>query len=261
MTLDCAALQSIVKSLPVVEECGVLRNGALRMATPFLYPNGSHIDIFLEPGKNLFTSHRLSDYGQTALYLREGQVKVTPRRKEIISEICSELDVAFADGTLHVDISDEEITNISATILRLVQACIRVSDLSYQHSLRAPNPFRDTVRAFFEASDVKFSRDQDVSSAFDETVKIDFEIKGMTKPSFVLAMAATDEQSAHNSFLQIFAKWHDIQQHLQTHKFVTVYRAEKGVSFRNGDLQRLTQWSSVFPFPAQNQQLLEAVNS
>lgn len=46
--MDCSKLQSILHSVSLVQDCDVVRSGALRMATPFVCPDGSSVDIFLE---------------------------------------------------------------------------------------------------------------------------------------------------------------------------------------------------------------------
>ena len=261
MTLSCTTLHGIVVALPLVQSCDVVANGALRMATPFLYPNGSHIDIFLENKPNLYAAYRLSDYGQTGLYLSDLQIRInaSERRKQIVRDICSELQVELKDGCLEIPLSEAEMVNISPGLLRLGQACMRVASFAYHHSLRSTNPFKESVEEFLETSQLKFQPDVKVMSAYAKPVKVDFEIHG-SKDSYLLSIPATSEQSAHQASTEIFRKWHDIKKTKESHQFVTIYNSASSKLILPEDITRLKDYSEVIAYPSQSSQLLTAVS-
>jgi hypothetical protein len=233
VNLDCSNLERMVHALPLVRGCDVVRNGALRMSTPFFYPNGDHIDVFLQRDRNLFQSLSLSDYGQTALYLRSAQVKMeaTARKKEIIEGILGQLGVRLKGGDLFVNIPDSDSPDISDAIFRLSQACLRISDFVAHQRLRG---------------EVK------VQGRFKDVVPVDFEVFGKERKSYVCVLATMTASGAHASATETFRKWYDIAEPggSGTHELVTVYNSTTH-SLKEADKQRLRGFSKLISYPAE----------
>ena len=62
-------IADFITSACLVEDYDTVRDGSFRLATPFRYPDGSHIDVFLKDGGTVFDGFELSDKGQTVAYL------------------------------------------------------------------------------------------------------------------------------------------------------------------------------------------------
>jgi hypothetical protein len=261
MRLDCSLLQKMVHSISLVRNCDVVPSGALRLSTPFSYPNGSSIDVFIEREPFLFDSYTLSDYGQTNLYLNDAQVKLdsTERRRQIIDDICSELGVKFKNGSFHLTLSGEQPDDISDAIMRMSQACLRISDFASHQRLRSANAFRDDVEDFFDASGLQYVPDVKVSGPYGADIKIDFEVNSS---SYVLVLAAMNESAAHASANEIFSKWHDLQigKRGNAHSFVTVYNSASP-AIRPADIQRLGDYSQTVSYPEQGELLAQVLRS
>ena len=73
--IDCLMIDGDTTASALVQQCDVVASGALRMLTPFQYPDGSQIDLFIEETKPLLGARILSDLGQTTSYLLDLQVK------------------------------------------------------------------------------------------------------------------------------------------------------------------------------------------
>ena len=176
--MDCLDLQQIAHSVSLVEECDIARNGALRMCTPFLYPDGSNVDVFLEHRRSSIWDHYvLSDYGQTAIRLHDEQVKLssTLKKREAVKEICGSLGVILRGGSLEIEFSEVRPTDISSAVMRLSQACIRISDFIHHQRLRSINPFRDDIEEFLDAENFLrslTSRSQPQTEALRLTLKL-----------------------------------------------------------------------------------------
>jgi hypothetical protein len=258
MRLDCSKLESMVHAISLVQECDVIANGSLRISTPFTYPNGSHVDVFFEDNPGLFDSCVLSDLGQTFLYLNDALIKLdsTARKKQILDDICDELDVRFREGSFQVQLAGDQLVDVSDAIFRLSQACMRVSEFATHQRLRSANPFRDDVEEFFEASSLRYRPDVKTIGRFGKEVKIDFEVEGK---NYVLVLAAMNESSAHSSGLEIFSKWYDLAQveGQNGHRLITVYNSNSP-SIRAVDIQRLGEMSQTIAYPS-DQQLLKEV--
>jgi hypothetical protein len=260
--LDCSHLKEIARSLPLVVGCDVVRNGALRMSTPFMYPNGDHIDVFLEAKTDsLFMPLSLSDYGQTSLYLRGAQIEMnaSSRKREIVSLILAQLNVKQRNGDLFVEIADSNPTDITDAIFRLSQACLRISDFASHQRLRSANPFRDDVEDFIQASGIRYNVDVKVPGRFRNEVRVDFEVFGREHKSYVCVLATAVESTAHVSATETFRKWYDIASaHESEHQLVTVFNSRSSF-LKDADRQRLGEFSKLVPYPAELETLRELI--
>lgn len=258
--MDCSHLQGIAHSISLVQECDVIRNGALRMATPFVYPDGSNIDVFLEQRKSdLWNSYVLSDYGQTGAHLYDAQMRLdsSSRRRELVKEICSKFGVTFRDGSFEVELADEYPVDISDAVLRLSQACVRIADFVYHQRLRSQNPFRDDIEGFFEAADVSFTSDVRVPLST-HSVKIDFQTTSRSgTSSFVLLVSASTQPGIHKIATDAFAKWFDLDSadYSASYKFVSLYDSRNEIPILNADLERLAKYSTVISYPKNEEEL------
>lgn len=254
MILDCAEIQRIVHALPLVRDCDVVRNGSVRMSTSFTYPNGDHIDVFLESkSDNLFSDLSLSDYGYTSLYLRSAQTAMdsNPKKKEILASILSQLQVKLVGSDLVIDIPKSGNSDISEAVFRLSQACLRISDFAAHQKLRTDNPFRDEVEGFIQSTGLLYLLDQKPKGRYGNRVPVDFEVFGREESSYVCTLSALSVASAKSSATETFKKWHDLSN--SNRKRVTIY--DSHFPFKNPDLSRLRENSTLIAFPSERETL------
>jgi hypothetical protein len=263
MKFDCATLEQIELCVDLVKSCDIVRSGAIRISTPFLYPNGDSVDVFLYPKpSNLFDEYHLSDCGQTYIYLKGAQVGMlgTTRKREIVGDIASQLNVRLSGGEIFVAIHSDIPEGISDAILRIAQACVRISDFATHQRLRSANPFRDDVEDFFEAQNFGFSKDVKVLGAYNLPVRMDFEVKAGENKAYVNVLAAMNLTAAHSAANEIFTKLYDISQVEQKgHKLITVFNSASR-AVRSTDIRRLGELSNVVSYP-QEQHLLARILS
>jgi hypothetical protein len=257
LNLDCAKIEKLIHSIPLVSDCDVVRNGALRMSTPFSYPNGDQIDVFLESSQDLFRTTTISDYGHTSMYLRSAQVEVNPtsKKQEILALILSQLNVKWKDGDLYVDVGLSDPQELGDAIFRLSQACLRISDFACHHRLRTDNPFRDEIEQFFAVSDIRYIPNQKARGRYRNEVAVDFETFGRERNSYVCVLSSLTSQNAHTSANEIFGKWYEIAGHGTNHKLITIY-SDKIEKLRTVDRQRLLDFSRLISYPS-NSDLLK----
>ena len=261
--IDCHQLSSIAQRVPLVRECDAIDGRLLRICTEFLYPNGSNIDLFIEAKQGLFEDQlfTLSDLGQTGMYLQESKVNPfsTARRRQLVADICSELQVTFNRGPIHIDMHADQIAEIPANMLRLVQACIRVSDFASHHRLRSTNPFNDDVEDFFDAAGLKYTADVEVATTEGRLVRLDFEVKAPKRSSYVQVLAASTQDYAHTSANEIFTRWFDLAKVETGHQHVTIYNSTAQVC-RPADLARIGNFSIPVGYPAEQAYLAALLN-
>ncbi|HEY8668279.1 MAG TPA: DUF1828 domain-containing protein [Tepidisphaeraceae bacterium] len=251
MTVDCSNIQDLVRAVPLVQGCDIIRNGMLRMATPFRYADGSQVDLFLGQQPDLFEGWKLTDLGHTTAYLLDLHLKpwTTKRRKQIVTDICTALDVKREGGELAVYLKDGQMPLLGDAMVRLGQACIRVADLAFTQRVRPANAFREEVEEFIEMDDLRYEPDIVLPGQFGKEVPVDFEVQGRRTKSLVQTLSTGNSAAAHGLSNEIFRRWYDLNQYHQTHQFLTIYDASNDV-FREDDLLRLGTLSQVFAFPA-----------
>ena len=138
--INCESLGHMARKLSPVVDCAPISPDLLRITTIFKYPDGSHIDLFLRDHRDLFKQFTLSDLGETTGYLLELNIRPwkTNKRKDIISRICKTLDVKQDGAELKIDFPEYEMSEVMGdAIVRLSQACIRVSDLALSFTIRS----------------------------------------------------------------------------------------------------------------------------
>jgi hypothetical protein len=256
--LDCSVLRQMVSSMPLVQSCDAIHSGALRMLTPFQYPNGSHIDLFLESTEPLLETRRLSDLGQTTGYLLDLQVRpwATNKRRQIIEDVCASLGVEWKGGRLQIELAESD-ADLAPFILKLSQACIRVSDLSFSARLWSAGSFRDEFEEFLVDTELEFQPDVKEPGKSGDDVKVDFRVIGETKTSLVLTLGAASTVSAHGAANEVLARWFDLKARRDS-QFVTVVDETHDV-FKISDLNRVGRLSQVFAFPTDQDQIRSAL--
>jgi hypothetical protein len=250
MNLDCSKLEQMVQAISLVRECDVVRNGALRMSTPFAYPNGDYIEVFLEANSDLFhQTMTVSDYGQTSLYLRSAQTEMdSPAKKQaILSLILSQLNVKLKNGDLYIEVAASKSNDLSDAIFRLSQACLRISDFASHQRLRSENSFRDELEGFFDSSGISYITDVKAPGRYKNEVAVDFEAYGRQQNSYVCVLDSLT--NAHASATEIFRKWYDIVGHGTSHNRITVY-SDKSAKLRPSDRQRILDYSMLISYPS-----------
>ena len=132
--------------------------GYCRIRTPRLYPDGDNIDVFCRrEGEKLC----VTDLAETAGWLR--MQSLSPRRSakqnRLIEDACQTHGVEFARGMLHAHCGIDE-KELAATVTRVSEAALRISDRWFTDRTRAAEsvadgvaassphaPFRSTVRS------------------------------------------------------------------------------------------------------------------
>ncbi len=258
MINDCSALFATTN---LIVDCDRVNSRFLRIKTPFLYPDGSFIDVFLDTSCDLFGDCELSDLGQTATFLLNSQVDFwrTSKRKQMLEAICEVLDVREDAGVLKLTIPSGEISNVSEHVLRLGQACVRCADLVLTRRLRSVGVFREDVEEFLDASSIPYESDIALDGPFGKPVRIDFSVRRKRSPLLVQTLSANSDSAFHQASLEIFRKWSDLKEYRQRgDDFLTLIDSGAQAT-RDEDIKRIRQEADVIFFPQEQDQFLQAI--
>jgi hypothetical protein len=257
MRIECEALRPLLQTFSLVQNCDVVRNGMLRIQTPFQYPDGSHIDLFL--GRDL-ENLVLTDLGQTTGYLLDLHVKpwTTKKRKTIVSDICRSIGVQQTGSEYQIRFNDADVPTLPQLLVRLAQACIRVSDIAMTQRLRVATVFREDFEEFLASSELDYTASPKITGQFDREIETDFLVRGQNVESLIQTLSTANSAAAHGLANEVFRKWYDLSNVRQRYQSLTVYDTNNDV-FREDDIARLGTLSTVFGFPANEEQILETL--
>lgn len=107
-------------------ECTTAPEGNIRVRTPYIYPDGEILDLFVLERSDRY---KLTDFGETVAWLRmrSGITKLSPKRLGQIHDICQTHGVAFSRGQL--ELSELAESDLPKALVQLAGAAARVSDL------------------------------------------------------------------------------------------------------------------------------------
>jgi hypothetical protein len=83
-------------------------------------------------------------------------------------------------------------------------------------------------------------------------IEVDFWVKGANVSSLILTLSTQNANAAHPLCNEIFRKWYDLKkQHQSEFQFVTAYDSNTNI-FKEEDLKRIEDYSTLIAFPAQS---------
>lgn len=249
--ITASNITEYVKEISLIKSCDIVRKGVVRVATPFSYPDGSKIDLFIE--ENLH-GLKLSDMGQTVANLLDLHVKPWSSKKRIqaVTDICRSLDVELEGSELFTHVDSLDPNAISMAMVRLAQACIRVSDLALTQRFRLQSAYKDDIEEFVASIELPFDSMCKLPGPNGSEIEVDFQVQGKSVTSLILTLSTQNANAAHPLCNEIFRKWYDLKKlHQSEFQFVTAYDSNTNI-FKAEDLQRIEDYSTLIAFPAQS---------
>lgn len=252
----CEEIREIVSNFSLIRECDTILNGMLRLSTPFQNIEGSFIDLFFGEQNDMYSPYILTDLGGTAAYLFDMNIRLytTKKRRAIIEDICNSLGVIDDNGEFKIHLGKEDLKNIPDAMVRLSQACIRISDLAFYRQNKEGSLFLENLEEFFESKDIKYDTELEIRGRYNRLVKVDFKVYGKKINSIVMGLSAHNNSSSHNIANEIFRKWHDIQIFKNDMQFISIYDAN-GIHFKDEDIERISEYSTIFEFPGEEENI------
>ncbi len=199
----CEVLARSLGALYMCEPHGDL----IRLRTPYLYPDGDGIDLFVRMGTDTGV---VSDLGETVRWLRMQAAgeRRTKKQREIIQDVSLTHGVEFFKGMLMVSFNDT--TGMAAAVTRLAQACVRVSDLWYSFRNRAVESLSDEVADYLTENRVWYQRGEVLIGRSHTSWKVDFHAR-TEKSSLVFVLSTGSRPVAKARAEHVLSAWIDLQ--------------------------------------------------
>lgn len=226
---------SLIRSTDVVP-------GGIRIETAFTYPDGSSIEAFIVHQDDAKRTVKLSDLGQTTAWLLTMQVKPweSKNRQFLVREAIRPYNVQQSDACFECEVAQE---NFMDGIIRLSQACLRVSDLMFTKRGALRVEFVDTVEEFISDTELEYEQDAPIMVTRGYVVKVNFLVKGRTLKSGVLTVGPSTAQAN-----EVFKKCYDLKHYSTLDQRVAVFDDSRVQSYRQEDLDRIADCAIPFPF-------------
>lgn len=202
MVSPCTEIANTVGEL---YECSSI-NGFVRIRTPYLYPDGDVIDLYLQEKDGQIT---LTDLGDTLRWLRMQTVtrQKTDKQEALIRDICLTLGIEQYRGMLLLRVKQNE--PLASAITRLAQATIRVSDLWFTFRTRAFESIQEEVAEFLSELKIPFTQNEKVRGRSGRTRTIDFHTRHPRQSAFIEVLSTGSRAAANAKVDSIFATWSD----------------------------------------------------
>lgn len=180
-----------------------------RIRTPYLYPDGDNIDVFCKPQGSLTL---VTDLGETTRWLRMQTVspRRSPKQKALIEDACLTHGVEFYQGMLLARCKMGN--NLSAVVLRVAQAALRISDLWFTFRTRSVESVADEVADFLLERKLHFQRGEKLVGRSGKTWTPDFHVRSIQRSSLVYVLSTGSRSAARSVVNHVHTAFFDLNQ-------------------------------------------------
>lgn len=238
----------------LIEHVDTVPKGHIRIATGFMYPDGSSIDVFLEQergGSNEMAQRpKLTDFGGTWSWLQNLEMRPnkTPAQKLHFNKIMEVYGCQLSGAAIELQLAN--LTDLPLGIIRLGQACLRTADMIYTKRLRLQNSFNQDVEELISEIAANYEPGGFIPLNTGAAIKIDFKVRGQRAETAIQTLASGNSQYAHQRAVEINARWDDIRELSewtnQGNQCLTIFDDNSNV-YDLQDIRRLERKSIVLP--------------
>jgi len=195
-----------LNALPILFACQE-EDDRLKITTPYLYPDGDYIDLYLV---ELPTGLYLTDLGETMGYLADHGIspKQSPKRRKIINDVLLTQGVELFRGELRVPFNDWD--KAAWAVMRLSQAIVQISDLVFSLRLSALTTFKEEVEEYWIESQIPYDVDYPVIGGSGESYTVDFYIPVPHRSWLVETLSSQSRSYANTLVSRVVRIWHDL---------------------------------------------------
>jgi hypothetical protein len=202
--MTIAPCQTIADTIGQLYTCTEV-NGLVRIRTPYLYPDGDVIDLYLKPETQILT-----DLGETLRWLDMQTVSQSLSKKQelFLQDILITYGVELFNGMLTIRGQD----NLSEAITHLAQAAISVSNLWFLQRTRLAGTLNDDIAELLEENRISYERDIKLVGRSNRSWRIDFYTRHPRRSTLVEVLSTGNRSAANTKTNNAVAAWVDLNQ-------------------------------------------------
>lgn len=179
----------------------------IRVRTPFWFPDGGVIDVFIKERDGRFS---LTDLGESLGWLRTQSLSGhrSPKQQKLVQDICLTQGVELFKGQLTLRCEDR--ATLAGCVVRLGQAAVRVADLWFTTRTRSVESMTDEVADLLQERQVAFERGIKLPGRSGRDWTVDFQTRTPTCSTLVFVLATGSRPAARRITEHVVAGWHDL---------------------------------------------------
>jgi hypothetical protein len=204
--MNVSPCEIINRSLGTLFSCAEM-NGYTRVRTPFLYPDGDVIDLFISERQGVIT---IGDLGETLRWLRMQSLspKRSPRQQKLIEDVCLNHGLEFFRGMLVSRVREND--ELASVIIRVAQGALRIADIWFTMRTRSVESVTEEVELFLTEKPIPFERNQALVGRSGRTWRPDFHTRMPRQSSLVYVLSTGSRAAAKNISEHVLAAWYDL---------------------------------------------------
>ena len=215
--------ESLRGSLPTLFQCSIAPGGAVQVRTPFMYPDGDIVDVFVEERG---TEYLLTDYGEALgwLQMQSFSDELTPSQRRLVEDVCLTLGIEVDRGQLTLRCA--EASALGEAVQRLGQAGVRVSDIWFTLQTRTVGTIADDVDEWLRGRSFDFERSIRRNGRSGRVWTVDYQIVADSKTSLVFLLSTGTQSWARRLSERVVAECTDLSHLTVSHpstSFVSLF--------------------------------------
>ena len=182
-------------------------NEYTRIRTPFLYPDGDVIDVYMKETAGVLT---ITDLGESLRWLRMQSLspRRSPKQKKLVEDVCLTHCLEFFRGMLVLRLNPGE--TLGKAVTRVAQGALRVTDLWFTLRTRSVESASDEVEEFLLEKPIPFDRGETLVGRSGKSWRVDFHTR-MPRRSSLVCVLSTGSRGASKAMTEhVLATWYDL---------------------------------------------------
>lgn len=194
-----------------------------RIRTPYLYPDGDHIDLFCKVGDDAVT---VTDLAETInwLWMQSHVRHRTPKQNRLIQEVCVTHGIEFDRGMLQAHRKPGE--SLAEVVTKVAQAALRVSDLWFVFRTSASDSvakgfkpsIADEVAQYLNQKNFRHKRSEEIAGRSGHSWKVDFQVYvsedipvDAEPDALIYVISGSNRTMARKKRDHALVIWHDLE--------------------------------------------------
>src|SRR5258708_2184560 len=204
--MNIAPCDIITQGLGELFSCALV-NGYTRVRTPFLYPDGDIIDLFISEQNGVFT---ITDLGESLRWLRMQNTapRRSPKQQKLIEDVTLNHGLELFRGMLVARARTRD--DLTPVLLRTAQGALRVADIWFTMRTRSVESVTDEVEQLLTERVIPFQRGQQLVGRSGRVWRPDFHTRLPQRSSLVHVLSTGSRTAAHSVANYVVASWVDL---------------------------------------------------
>ena len=180
-----------------------------RIRTPYLYPDGDHINLFCKTSGDAVT---VTDLAETTswLWMQSTALRRSAKQNQLIKDTCDTHGVEFSRGMLQARCKPGE--PLAEVVTRVAQAALRVSDLWFTFRASVGESIADEVADYLSQHDFQYERSKKMTGRSGKIWAVDFHIPAPNAEhdSLIHLLSTSNRSAARRISEHVVTIWHDL---------------------------------------------------